>query len=153
MIIFKSNTTEEWILNITNCYYSGLESGDIVVENSKPVEQVDSNSGSFSLAITDLASAIASKSKNDYEEMKKEYQVMLCILNNIHVRFTFENVFVSTSCFHLAALLKSSIFQIDRDDEILQSICCGEDSHIPCTFGKLPGNLAKNRFRTTFPCK
>lgn len=108
MIIFTSKTTEEWILNITNCYYSGLESGDIVVENSKPVEQVGSVSGS--LAITDLASAIASKSKNDYEEMKKEYQVMLCILNKIHVRFTFENVFVSTS----------SIFQIDRDDEILQ---------------------------------
>ena len=61
-------------LNITNCYYSGLESGDIVVENSKPVEQVDSNSGSIS--ITDLTSVIASKSKNDYEEMKKEYQVM-----------------------------------------------------------------------------
>lgn len=118
MIIFTSKTTEEWILNITNCYYSGLESGDIVVENSKPVEQVDSNSGSIS--ITDLASAIASKSKNDYEEMKKEYQVMLCILNKIHVRFTFENVFVSTSCFPLAALLKSSIFQIGRDDEILQ---------------------------------
>nr|XP_022308196.1 receptor-type tyrosine-protein phosphatase C-like [Crassostrea virginica] len=84
-------------------YFKGLESGDIVVENSKPVEQVDSNSGSIS--ITDLASVIASKSKNDYEEMKKEYQ----------------------------------------------SLCYGEDSHIPCTFGKLPGNLAKNRFRTTFP--
>ena len=70
-------------LNITNCYYSGLESGDIVVENSKPVEQVDSNSGSIS--ITDLASVIASKSKNDYEEMKREYQVMI-----FFIRFPFE---------------------------------------------------------------
>lgn len=110
MIIFKSKTTEEWILNITNCYYSGLESGDIVVENSKPVEQVDSNSGSIS--ISDLASVIASKSKNDYEEMKKEYQVMFFF----KTKYDFlKNFSVSTSCFYLAMLLKSSIFQIARD--------------------------------------
>ena len=34
----------------------------------------------------------------------------------------------------------------------LQMIPYGEQAGIPCTVGKQPQNIPKNRFKTTFPC-
>lgn len=33
-----------------------------------------------------------------------------------------------------------------------QAIPYGENPEIPCTVGKLPENMVKNRYKTTFPC-
>ena len=38
-------------------------------------------------------------------------------------------------------------------DLFLQAIPYGEQPQIACTIGKLPENVPKNRFKTTFPCK
>lgn len=48
--------------------------------------------------------------------------------------YTFEYIFLSYSYFK-------------------KSIPYGEQSDIICTVGKLPENIPKNRFKTTFPCK
>lgn len=57
---------------------------------------------------------------------------------------------VLIQCKHLRTLLRLFFLSYSH---FIKSIPYGEQSDITCTVGKLPENIPKNRFKTTFPCK